>query len=449
MHDTFISYRRDGGSEIAARIYDYLRLKKFNPFYDIVSMRMGRFDEQLRERLVQSENYILVLSKGALDRCNNEEDWLRMEIKTAIDYNLNIIVLKDECFEYPAELPEDIELITKYQTLDYNNKSINQVIDSLPALMKYSQELDYSAGDVIPNKIKIAGTYITQYEDFIREKVVIRKAPAILHTFGNKLWGTTWFGSKQKWKITGRIYGKKRIAGIYRANGVLDAGFGTFYLELNQDNTLEGFWSGYDNANNAVTTGRYVFKRQLENFKLRFATIEDFASIISIADAQLGKDYVTEDFLNEIIDNGKSTFCKVLYNTKNDKIVGFCICKKIIREDLPSIVGDTKIKELLFEKEIGFIKTIAIDSAYKNQGFGSILIQESIKQLEKLGVSRFVSTAWKHAGIINIGSILERFGFVKHTELPNYWYESSIKEGFNCPQCGNPCHCSCVIYVKI
>lgn len=47
MYDTFISYRRESGSEVAALIYENLSRKGFMPFYDKVGMESGRFDEQL------------------------------------------------------------------------------------------------------------------------------------------------------------------------------------------------------------------------------------------------------------------------------------------------------------------------------------------------------------------------------------------------------------------
>lgn len=36
-----------------ARVYDYLRLKGVNPFYVMTGIEAGRFDEQLKMRLIQ------------------------------------------------------------------------------------------------------------------------------------------------------------------------------------------------------------------------------------------------------------------------------------------------------------------------------------------------------------------------------------------------------------
>lgn len=450
MFDTFISYRRAGGANIAARVYDFLKLKGYNPFYDMTGMEAGRFDEQLKMRLIQVENFVLILSPEALDRCSSEDDWVRMEISTAIEYNLNIIVLQDDEFVYPTKLPDEIKTIPMYQAVNYNMVSLSARLESLQGLLKYPKDsfTSFSNG-ITDDKRSFSGKYMTQYEDSDRGRIIVRKAPAVLYKFGSRVWGKTWFGTNQAWKISGRIYGKKRLAGIYRAKGYLDDGFGTFYLELMGNGTLEGYWSGYDNENNNITTGKYVFKKQDNVYKVRLATVSDFPSIIRIAGNQLGKNYITEEFLSKIINEDDSTFCLVSYNTRNSKVVGFCINKQVTYDELKEITQGKDIQELKFEKRIGVVKTVAVDEHSTNLGLGSMLVSESLTIMEKQGVTCFVSPAWKHAGIINIASILEKGGFERAIEIPNYWYESSLKEGFHCPQCGNPCHCSCVIYLKI
>ena len=43
-------------------------------------MENGRFDEQIRRNLINAINFVLILSKGALDRACNEGDWVAKEI---------------------------------------------------------------------------------------------------------------------------------------------------------------------------------------------------------------------------------------------------------------------------------------------------------------------------------------------------------------------------------
>lgn len=450
MFDTFISYRRSGGVQIAGRVNDFLKLNGFKPFYDLNGLEAGKFDEQLKRQLIGAENFILVLSPEALDRCVNDDDWVRAEITIAIENNLNIIVLQDDEFVYPPKLPKAIQSITKYQAITYNITSLTARLENLIALMKYPKDsfLSFFNSRSV-NKLSFSGKYISQYEDNDSGRIVIRKAPAVLHRFSNKVWGKTWLGTQKAWKISGRIYAKKRLAGVYRAKGYLDDGFGTFYLELKNNGSLEGFWSGYDNENNTITTGRYIFNKQDTAYSIREASIADFPIITRIAASQLGKNYITEEFLREIVAKDISTFCLVVYNSKDSKVVGFCINKTVSYDELKRITLNNDIDELKFENKIGIIKTIAVDAPFRNMGLGTMLVNQSLDYMVRQGTKCFVSPAWKHAGDINVASILGKSGFVQRMEIAKYWYDSSIDEGFECPLCGNPCKCSCVFYVKI
>lgn len=78
---------------------------------------------------------------------------------------------------------------------------------------------------------------------------------------------------------------------------------------------------------------------------------------------------------------------------------------------------------------------MAVQADYKNFGIASALVEHAIDLLSKSGVQGFISTAWKHAGKINIKNILERCGFRKRLEIPNYWREDSIEKDYHCPQC--------------
>lgn len=57
MFDTFISYRRQGGSDCAPRVYDYLEERGYRPFYDRIGMENGRFDEQIRRNLINATSF--------------------------------------------------------------------------------------------------------------------------------------------------------------------------------------------------------------------------------------------------------------------------------------------------------------------------------------------------------------------------------------------------------
>ena len=449
MYDTFISYRRDGGKEIAPRIYDYLKTCGFEAFLDTAEMAYGRFDEQLRAKVEESENFILVLSRGALDRCVEEGDWVREEIKLAINLNKNIVVFQAENFEYPLTLPEDIERIKLYQCILYHDTTVHLQIKHLVGALKSKHQPEsvvIDSGKDIGRRVKFSGKYITEYEDIESNHIVMRKAPAQLYQFGTKIWGTTEFSSEKQWRIQARVYNHKQIAGIYYARGYLDDGFGTFFLEAKSTDVLEGFWSGYDSVAKKVTSGRYVFHRKYNDHKIAVAKEEDYSSIVKIAASRLGKNYVTHKELAAMTARGAR--CLVAKDKHTKKVLGFCIVDVIGYEKVLEMTKGRQIVELREDSKIGYVKTIAIGRKYAGKGIGTDLLSAAVQTLKASGVESYVSTAWKHAGIINVASLLSGAGFVKKMELENYWLQSSIDENFDCPHCGHPCYCSCVIYIK-
>ena len=86
MYDAFISYRRDGGHEMARLLYEHLTNRGINCFFDLEELGSGKFDVKLLRNIEQSKNFILVLSPDALARCQNEGDWVRSEIEHAIKH---------------------------------------------------------------------------------------------------------------------------------------------------------------------------------------------------------------------------------------------------------------------------------------------------------------------------------------------------------------------------
>lgn len=446
-YQTFISYRRKGGKEYAERLYDYLLDKNFSPFYDITGMEAGRFDEQIRLRLINAKNYILILSKGALDRVCEPDDWVRKEIQLAIENNLNIIVLQETGFVYPDLMPDDIINIKNYQVLEFDSRTFTKQFPVITSQLILQKD-EFDTFDPLDGRSPdLSGNYLTLYEDYDNGRKVIIKAPATLKVFCNHISGTTSFGS-QKWKLSARLYKRKRIAGIYYARNVLDDGLGTFFLEVKSPSVLEGFWCGYDNVSRQISSGKYLFKKIYTDYSVREMKYSDFGQVIKIADAQLGKDYVTPQMLNGMLEESSTMRCDVVEDKGRGKVIGFSIYDIIDYDKVLELTRGSAVRELMYTKKIGYLKTIAIDRHFSGFGIASEVVKHSVEAMNRQGADSIISTAWKHGGVINIENVLKRNGFVQQREIANYWYEASIKENFMCPQCGNPCHCSCVIFIK-
>ena len=78
-------------------------------FYDIESLRSGDFNTKLLEVIEECEDMLLVLPPGGLDRCVNEDDWVRQEVVHALKHQKNIIPVMMRNFTFPKVLPPDME----------------------------------------------------------------------------------------------------------------------------------------------------------------------------------------------------------------------------------------------------------------------------------------------------------------------------------------------------
>ena len=118
--DIFISYRREGGSTLAKLIYESLTQKRYSVFFDHDTLTSGEFGIKLIKTIEAAKDVIVVLSKNCLERCKNEDDWLRKEITTAIRSQKHIILIFTEDFRMPStidviDLPEEIQKLLGYQ----------------------------------------------------------------------------------------------------------------------------------------------------------------------------------------------------------------------------------------------------------------------------------------------------------------------------------------------
>ena len=120
----FISYRRDGGEALAFLLYDRLTKKGYSVFYDIESLHAGKFDQKIFTEIEDCDHFILVLSVGALDRCVNENDWIRWEITHALEHKKNIVPVMMRGFMFPENLPEEIAEISSINGVLFESMSL-------------------------------------------------------------------------------------------------------------------------------------------------------------------------------------------------------------------------------------------------------------------------------------------------------------------------------------
>ena len=91
-------------------------------FFDVDTLTSGKFNEQLLEVIGRCKDFILVLPENALERCADEEDWIRRETLCAIRHGRNIIPVMLDGFVWPDEMPQGMEDLKNYQAITSASK---------------------------------------------------------------------------------------------------------------------------------------------------------------------------------------------------------------------------------------------------------------------------------------------------------------------------------------
>ena len=135
-YDIFISYRRDGGESTAKILRDKLTELGYSVFFDVESLRSGDFNTKLYAVIEECDDFIVVLSPGALDRCAQEDDWVRLEIEHAMEKEKNIIPVMLRGFSFPDRLPESIDGLRYKNGLESNYQFFDAFIGKLEEFLK-------------------------------------------------------------------------------------------------------------------------------------------------------------------------------------------------------------------------------------------------------------------------------------------------------------------------
>lgn len=133
----FLSYRRDSGDELARLLKKGLEAEGIDCFLDVDDLGASHFDDRLLREIEKRANFIVILSQGALDRCINENDWLRKEITHAIKTKRNIvpIIIPDftETIKFPSseQLPREIAELPRYNSVVYSHEYYDKMMEKL------------------------------------------------------------------------------------------------------------------------------------------------------------------------------------------------------------------------------------------------------------------------------------------------------------------------------
>ena len=131
----FISYRRDAtGKSFARSIEEALTHHGYDVFLDVDCLDAGKWATQILTEAPRRAHFLLLLTPGALDRCDQEDDWVRREFLAAVAHDRNIVPVREESVDL-GELsrccPESVSALFDYQIATIQHSGFSRDIETL------------------------------------------------------------------------------------------------------------------------------------------------------------------------------------------------------------------------------------------------------------------------------------------------------------------------------
>jgi len=157
----FISYRREGSSTFAAILYSEL-CKHFvskNIFKDINTLKPGTNFKAEIEAALENSSVLLVLidrnwsqlkNEKGIKRIFEENDFVRHEVKLAIEKNIEIIPVLFENGNMPSlkDLPKILRPLTGKQAFTIHAETVTEDIKALIEVVKSKKKFFFDGGTI-------------------------------------------------------------------------------------------------------------------------------------------------------------------------------------------------------------------------------------------------------------------------------------------------------------
>ena len=121
-YDIFINYRRDPGRDFARTLQQAFKSRGYSVFFDYDSLQDGKFNEEIFSAIESCDVFVVSYSQGSLDRCKNDNDWVRIEIEHALKLRKKIVpVAPSEVFAnlaFPKDLPPSLSVLRTIETTE-------------------------------------------------------------------------------------------------------------------------------------------------------------------------------------------------------------------------------------------------------------------------------------------------------------------------------------------
>jgi GNAT superfamily N-acetyltransferase len=360
---------------------------------------------------------------------------------------------------------------TQNATLRRESEVIDLIIEHAPAEIAASLVGALAAWLLVTalNRLKdyrlrrrypLSGHYLSQYEDVVDGVNVVRKAGVEFSQRGLQLSGmVTNLDDNRGWRMRLTIDPAGFLQGLYWAELPGDPGTGVVFLQREPGDGLVGIWAGYDSRNLRVEGGKWTFHRQVAFDVTRLHPYaHESADALEILRTELGERYITSKQFTEFLRPGardSRTGVWVAAEKPTERTIGVLLAEEVddqgMDETLHGRRSELQSSPQLFRlknRSRALIKSVAVAPNYQGKGVATALVKQVMRDLEAMGIHGFYALGWIRKDRAAIQGVLEPLGFRPVGDLDRFWHDESEQQGYECPDCGNPCICAARLLIS-
>ncbi|WP_247687425.1 GNAT family N-acetyltransferase [Pseudoalteromonas obscura] len=175
--------------------------------------------------------------------------------------------------------------------------------------------------------------------------------------------------------------------------------------------------------------------------KLTQLSRDYFSQVISLGNLVHGDNYLDSERLEQIYQMGlkKSLNASFVAIDESNQVIGFRLT--YCAEQWPIDKWCTPADWPVDIEQMAYFKCIAIDPRAQGQGIGPKLLAASIEVLKKQGAKAGVAHLWQQSPGNGAVKYFTKSGGKLIKLHDDRWLENCINDGYECPICGNECHC--------
>ena len=95
---------------------------------------------------------------------------------------------------------------------------------------------------------------------------------------------------------------------------------------------------------------------------------------------------------------------------------------------------------------VGSLEAVAVKEDQRHQGIGRQLTLDQMSWLARQGCEVVVAVSWLSGGSGTSAGMYRDLGFTGTSPVADFYLAESIRDGWACPSCHGPCHCSAAFF---